>query len=92
MATLDFSGVLQAMVNSTTPEAMMNRNLGTAMLAEKPRNVAAAGRESYRSTIAANVEMVAAGSLTLDQAAKLEASAQMEMDCTGAFMVSYFKI
>jgi len=92
MATMDFSAVLQAMVNSTTPEAMMQRNMGVAMLAEKPRNVAAAGRESYRSTIESNTEAVAANRMTLAQAAKLEANAEIEMDCTSAFMVSYFKV
>ena len=90
MATLDLSGVLQAMVNSTTPDALMQHNMGLAMFSNKVSDVAAKARVAFREEVDACNALVAKNVMTPEQAQLCIASAAAQMASTQQFSANYF--
>lgn len=90
MATLDISGALQAMVNSNTPAAMMERNMATAMFADKVHAIQDASNEKYLAASAKVKRMVDADEITDEQGQRYLESVAAQLRNADSFASRYF--
>ena len=90
MATLDISGALQAMVNSNTPQAMMERNMATAMFAGRVTDVVDQAISKFQQTAVDVVALEADGKLTGEQAQLIIEARQAQLENARRFSAGYF--
>ena len=91
MATLDISGALQSMINSTTPAAMMERNMATAMFSSRVSDVAKESRKEALATMLEVQKLVASEELTPAQGQWLIECAQEEAENGRQFSRNFFR-
>lgn len=68
MATLDISGVLQSMVDATTPDAVLQRNLALSMFSGRVTDVVERSVANYLETSIESKKRVESGELEADDA------------------------
>lgn len=90
MATLDISGALQAMVNSNTPAAMMERSMATAMFADKVHAIQDSSNEKYLAASAKVKRMVDAEEITDEQGQRYLESVEAQLRNADSFASRYF--
>jgi hypothetical protein len=90
MATLDISGALQAMINSTTPAAMMEQNMATAMFSNRVSDVAKLARDTAKATMLEAKALEDEGKLTPEQSQWLIECAQEEAENARRFSKRFF--
>lgn len=90
MATLDISGALQAMVNGSTPAAMMERNMATALFSDKVNAIQEAANDRYLQASAKVTRMVEDKEITREQAQLYLDSVEAQLRNANAFAARYF--
>ena len=90
MATLDISGALQAMVNSNTPAAMMERSMATAMFSDRVNAVVDDAAEKLEATILRVKKLEADGDITPEQAHTLITLRESQAANAEKFAARYF--
>lgn len=90
MATLDISGALQAMVNSNTPQAMMERNMATAMFSDRVHAIADSANEKYLAASLKVKRLVDDGDITPEQGQLYLESVESQLRNTQQFASRYF--
>jgi hypothetical protein len=90
MATLDISGALQAMVNSNTPQAMMERNMATAMFSDRVHAIQDSSNEKYLAASAKVKAMVDADEITPAQGQRYLESVEAQLANADRFASRYF--
>jgi hypothetical protein len=90
MATLDISGALQAMVNSTTPAAMMERNMATAMFANRVNDVVEDANTKYLRAAQEVKALVDNGDITPEQGQVYLEAREAQLANAKRFSALYF--
>lgn len=90
MATLDISGALQAMVNGSTPAAMMERNMATALFSDKVHAIQDAASEKYLAASAKVKRMVDDQEITPEQGQLYLDSVEAQLKNANSFAGRYF--
>lgn len=90
MATLDISGALQAMVNSNTPAAMMERNMATAMFSDRVHSIQDSSNEKYLQAAAKVKRMVDDDEITDAQGQRYLESVEAQLRNADSFAARYF--
>jgi hypothetical protein len=90
MATLDISGALQAMVNSNTPQAMMERNMATAMFSDRVHAIADSANEKYLAAAQKVKRLEEVGDITAEQGQMYLEAVEAQLRNTQAFATRYF--
>lgn len=90
MATLDISGALQAMVNSNTPAAMMERNMATAMFSDRVHAIEDASNEKFLNASAKVKRMVDDEEITPEQGQLYLEAVESQMRNAQRFAARYF--
>lgn len=90
MATLDISGALQAMVNSNTPQAMMERNMATAMFSDRVHAIADSANDKYLAAAQKVKRLVDDGDITPEQGQLYLESVESQLRNTQQFASRYF--
>jgi hypothetical protein len=90
MATLDISGALQAMVAATTPQAMMERNMATAMFAGRVTEVMDSAIDKYLETAKQAKELLDMGIITPETHAAILQAREEQLSNAKRFSAGYF--
>ena len=90
MATLDISGALQAMVAGNTPQAMMERNLATAMFSDRVTTVVDDALKKLEDTTIRVRALEQDGKLTPEQAQMIIDAREDQVTHARRFAASYF--
>jgi hypothetical protein len=90
MATLDISGALQSMVNSTTPAAMMERNMATAMFADRVHAVVEDASAKYLRAATEVKALVDNGDITPEQGQVYLEAREAQLANAKRFSSQYF--
>lgn len=90
MATLDISGALQAMVNSTTPAAMMERNMATAMFSDRVNDVVEDATTKYLRAAQEVKALVDNGDITPEQGQIYLEAREAQLANAKRFSAQYF--
>jgi hypothetical protein len=90
MATLDISGALQAMVNSNTPAAMMERSMATAMFSDRVNDVVDDAAAKLESTILRVKKLEDEGEISPEQAQLLIELRTSQAENAKRFAARYF--
>ena len=90
MATLDISGALQAMVNSNTPQAMMERNMATAMFSDRVHAIADSANDKYLAAAQKVKRLVDDKEITPEQGQLYLESVESQLRNTQQFAARYF--
>lgn len=90
MATLDISGALQAMVNSNTPAAMMERNMATAMFAGQVNAVVVDADAKFLAAAKEVKLLVDNGEITPEQGNLIIEARQAQLENAKRFSARYF--
>lgn len=90
MATLDISGALQAMVNSNTPQAMMERNMATAMFSDRVHAIADSANEKYLAAAQKVKQLVDDEDITPAQGQMYLEAVEAQLTNTKLFAARYF--
>lgn len=91
MATLDISGALQSMIDATTPAAMLERNMATAMFSNRVTEVTEKSRNAALDTMRETQKLVKDGEITPEQAQWLVECAQEEAENTRYFSRNFYR-
>lgn len=90
MATLDISGALQAMVAGNTPQAMMERNLATAMFSDRVTTVVDDALKKLEDTTIRVRALEQDGKLTPEQAQMIIDAREDQVTHARRFAANYF--
>ena len=90
MATLDISGALQAMINSTTPAAMMERNMATAMFADRVHGIQDSASEKYLHAAQKVEDLVSQDEISPEQGQVYLESIEAQLANANNFANRYF--
>ena len=90
MATLDISSALQAMVNSTTPAAMMERNMATAMFADRVNGVVNDAASKFLDSAKDVKELVDSQLITPEQGQIIIDARSAQLENAQRFAHQYF--